>query len=177
MFKKLAVVLLSAVLLATQIYSKNNVLGKPAPLFKAKAVYPDGSIRDFDLQDYIGSDFILYFYPFDNTPGCTKQAQIFRDSIKRLQDQNLQVIGVSCDAPASHKRFSQKLHLPYPLVSDTRIKRDISMKYGAVGFFHSKRKTFLVNKKGIVFKVFENVDIENQIDDILKSFKEERQRK
>ncbi|MCX5924148.1 MAG: peroxiredoxin [Candidatus Dependentiae bacterium] len=176
MLKKSLTLLACVAIVTSQIKAKNNVLGKPAPIFKAKAVHPDGSIRDFDLQDYIGSDFILYFYPFDNTPGCTKQAMCFRDSTDRLKEKGLQVIGVSCDAPNTHKRFQKKVGIPYPLVSDTHLGREISTKYGAVGFFHSKRKTFLINKKGIVFKVFENVDIDNQIEDILSSFEKEYQK-
>ncbi|MFA5999152.1 MAG: peroxiredoxin [Candidatus Babeliales bacterium] len=181
MFKKSLALLACFAITTSQIHTKNKVLGKPAPTFKAKAVFPDSSIRDFDLQDYFklnsgGSDLVLYFYPFDNTPECIKQAKSFRDSIDRLKEKGISVVGVSCDAPASHKRFQKKLGIPYPLVSDSRLAREISMKYGALGFFHSKRKTFLINKKGIVFKVFENVDIDKQIDDILSSFEKEYRR-
>jgi peroxiredoxin Q/BCP len=150
---------------------KPKLVGKPAPIFTAQAVFPDGTIQSFDLRDYIGkADIVLYFYPFDGTPTCSKQAESFRNGFNRLKENGIMIIGVSCDAPASHKRFIEKLNLPFPLVSDTRIKRDISSKYGTVGFFHSKRRTFLINKKGIIVKVFNDVFVDTQIDDILKSF-------
>ena len=150
-----------------------KLLGKVAPVFTGQAVFPDGSIKDFDLRDYIGKfNIVLYFYPFDNTPQCSLQAQSFKDSIVKLKQAGIMVIGVSCDAPQSHKRFQKKLGLPYPLVSDERIKRTISKMYGTLGLFHSKRRTFLISKKGIVIKVFDEVDIATQIEDILKGFKE-----
>jgi len=120
------------------------------------------------LPRFVG--IVLYFYPFDGTPVCTKQAESFRDNADRLKNAGITVVGVSCDTPQSHKRFIQKLGLQYPLVSDTKIKREISSKYGTVGFFHSKRRTFLINKKGIVVKVFDDVSVDTQIDDILKGF-------
>lgn len=150
---------------------KPKLVGKQAPLFTAQAVFPGGMIQSFNLNDYIGrSDVVLYFYPFDGTPTCSKQAESFKNGFDRLTAQGITVIGVSCDAPASHKRFAQKLDLPFPLVSDTRIKRDISSKYGTIGLFHSKRRTFLINKKGIIVKVFNDVSVDTQIDDILKGF-------
>ncbi len=148
-----------------------KLLGKIAPIFTGQAVFPDGSIKDFDLQDYIGKfNIVLYFYPFDNTPQCTLQAQSFKNSIGTFKQAGIMVIGVSCDAPQSHKRFQKKLGLPYPLVSDERIKRAISKMYGTLGFFYSKRRTFLINKKGIVVKVFDEVNVATQIEDILKGF-------
>ena len=150
---------------------KPKLVGKPAPNFTAQAVFPDGMIQSFNLNDYIGkTDIALYFYPFDSTPTCSKQAESFKNGFNRLQENGIMVVGVSCDAPASHKRFIKKLNLPFPLVSDTRIKRDISSKYGTVGLFHSKRRTFLINKKGIIVKVFNDVSVDTQIDDILMGF-------
>ncbi len=173
---KLSLIVLSSVLFVGLLQAKRPKLtGKSAPFFTAMAAFAqkDGSvsIREFNLKDFIGtSDIVLYFYPFDSTPKCTKQAESFRDHYAQLKKAGITVIGVSCDSPQSHKRFIQKLRLPYPLVSDTRIKREISSKYGTVGFFHSKRRTFLINKKGIVVKVFDDVSVDTQIDDILQGF-------
>lgn len=151
----------------------SSLVGKRAPIFKAQAVFPpDHEIGDFDLQKYIGKRIVLYFYPMDNTPGCSKQAEKFREDIDRLKKQGIVVIGVSCDSPKSHQKFQEKYKLPYILVSDSRWSRCISKMYDAAGFFYSKRHTILINKRGIVIHVFEDVNIKNQIDDILEKFKE-----
>jgi len=94
----------------------------------------------------------------------------FRDGIEKLNKAGIMVIGVSCDSIKSHLKFQKKHALPYPLVSDSRWKRSISKAYGAAGFLYSQRKTFLINQDGIVFQLFDHVDIHNQIDDILHSF-------
>lgn len=157
------------------IHTDTFLINTPAPLFEAQAVYPDQSVRNFKLQDYIGkTNIVLYFYPMDNTPGCTQQAQGFCNSITQLKDADIMVIGISCDTIASHQKFQKKYGIGYHLVSDSRWKRTISKKYHADGLFYSKRKTFLINKNGIIFKIFDHVTIESQIDDILKSFNQEK---
>jgi thioredoxin-dependent peroxiredoxin len=157
--------------------ARSPLIGKPAPLFKAPMVCPDGSLHICDLKKYIGNNIVLYFYPMDNTPGCSKQAECFCRSMDRLQDADIVLIGISCDSIKSHMNFQKKYSIWYPLVSDSRWKRTISKMYDAAGFLYSKRKTFLINKKGNVFKVFEQVTIENQIDDILNSFAAENRKK
>lgn len=156
------------------------LLHKQAPLFKAPAVFPDVEdgkkgyrVGEFDLKEYIGKyKIVLYFYPMDDTPGCTKEAQKFRDSIDLLQRHGIMVVGVSCDSIKSHSKFAAKYGLPYVLVTDSRWKRTISKKYNAAGWFYSKRKTILIDKKGEVVHVFEQVNIQDQIDDILNVFSE-----
>lgn len=147
-----------------------NLLDKPAPLFKGQAVFPDGSVGYIDLEDYIGLDIVIYFYPMDNSPGCTIQAKKFRDEIGRLQKKNVMVIGISNDSIKSHKKFQKALALPYPLISDSKNKKSIAKKYHATGFLIGKRITFLINQDGIIFKIFDKVDIKNQVDDILNAF-------
>ncbi|MBV8661359.1 MAG: peroxiredoxin [Candidatus Dependentiae bacterium] len=149
--------------------ASQKLVGKPAPVFCNQAVYPDGSVKDFDLKNFIGQNIVLYFYPMDNTPGCTIQAKKFRDEIDRLKAENIMVVGISTDSVQSHKNFQKKLALPYPLIADTG-KNSISKMYKTNGIFFGKRETFLINKKGIIFKVFDHVDIKNQIDDILEAF-------
>lgn len=147
-----------------------NLVGKSAPIFKSKAIFPDGTISDFNLEDYIGQDIVIYFYPMDSSPNCSIQAKNFRDNIDLLKNKNIMVIGVSPDSIKSHKKFQEKLALPYPLVSDATRKHPISKKYNATGFLFGKRKTFLINKEGIIFKEFEEVNIQQQINDILTAF-------
>lgn len=152
------------------IQASQKLVGKPAPMFCSQAVYPDGSVDDFNLQKHIGHNIVLYFYPKDNSPSCTIQAKKFRDEIGRLKAKGIMVVGISTDSVQSHKKFQKKLALPYPLIADTG-KHPISKMYKANGFFFGKRETVLINKKGIVFKVFDHVDIKNQVDDILEAFK------
>lgn len=157
-------------LLWSQADASQKLVGKAAPLFTGKAVFPDNSVHDFRLKDYVGHNIVLYFYPMDNTPGCTLQAKTFRDDIAKFQEQKIIVIGVSCDSITSHQAFQKKYNLPFYLISDSRWWRTISKLYGAAGFLYSKRKTFLINKKGNVFKVFENVNMQTQTCEILESF-------
>jgi len=156
-------------------YAKHKTfVGKPAPTFKGQAIFPDGSVRELDLKDYEGDNVVVYFYPMDNSPGCTVQAKKFRDEMEKLSKKDICVIGISSDTINSHKKFSKKLALPFPLVSDSEHKNAISKKYEATGVLFGKRKTFLINRKGIVFKVFDKVDIKTQVDDIVKSYAQEK---
>lgn len=168
---KLMVGLLLCLGIMPHVDAVASLVGKSAPLFTAKIVCPDGSVRDFSLKEYIGNKIVLYFYPMDDTPGCTKQAECFCKNIAKLEAEDIILMGISCDSISSHIKFQKKYSLPYPLISDSRLKRTISKLYSADGFLYSKRKTYLINQKGIVFKVFEHVTIENQIDDILRAFK------
>ena len=150
--------------------ASQKLVGKKAPFFTGQAVFPDGTIDDFNLKDYSGKRIVLYFYPMDNSSNCTIQAKKFRDEIGRLQAKNIMVVGVSPDSIESHKKFRDKLALPYPLVSDIDKKNSIAKKYKTNGWIFNKRHTFLINKKGIIFKVFNHVDIKHQVNDILQAF-------
>src|SRR5262245_54499912 len=101
--------------------------GKAAPAFTLK----DAAGKDVALEDFAGKDVILYFYPKDDTPGCTKEACGFRDSWKDVQKRNAVVLGVSGDTGASHQKFAAKYKLPFPLLSDP--DRKVMAKYGAYG--------------------------------------------
>jgi len=171
---KLKYLLYSLLVLSHFSYSENDLLCKPAPTFSAQAVFADGSVKKFNLKDFIGQKLVLYFYPMDNTPGCTKQAQNFRDNIKKLKDQGITLVGISCDSIKSHKNFQKKYDLPYILVSDSRRKKTISKKYGTSTFLMSKRKTFLIDECGTIFKKFDTINIEEQVDEIVKAFKKNK---
>lgn len=102
-------------------------VGKAAPAFTLR----DGSGTKVALRDYRGRDVIVYFYPRDDTPGCTKEAQGFRDLWKQIQQEGAVVIGISPDGQASHEEFKAKYALPFPLLSDPDKK--VIQKYGAFG--------------------------------------------
>ena len=101
--------------------------GRTAPNFTLE----DASGRDVSLADFKGQDVIVYFYPRDDTPGCTKEACGFRDSWKELQRAGVVVLGVSADAPSSHARFAAKYKLPFSLLSDPELK--VMQSWGAYG--------------------------------------------
>ena len=101
--------------------------GKAAPAF----TLPDAQGNKVSLKDFAGKDVILYFYPKDDTPGCTKEACGFRDDWKTLQKMGVVVLGVSADNAASHQKFTAKYKLPFPLLSDP--ERTVMEKYGAYG--------------------------------------------
>ena len=160
----------------SNVQAKNKLEGKPAPMFTAQAVYPDGSVNEFDLSKYPHQKMVIYFYPMDDSSSCTIQAKIFADKIVKLQAQDIMVIGISYDSIDSHLKFQKKYALPYPLISDIAKKHPVSKMYKASGFFTSQRKTFLVNEQGIIFKVFDKVDIKHQVNDILEAFAAQNQK-
>jgi len=101
--------------------------GKPAPAFTLE----DASGKKVSLADFAGKHVVLYFYPKDDTPGCTKEACGFRDDWKILQKENVVVLGVSADDAESHRKFAAKYRLPFTLLSDP--DRKVMEKYGAYG--------------------------------------------
>jgi peroxiredoxin Q/BCP len=103
------------------------VEGRKAPDF----ALPDASGKRVSLADFRGRDVIVYFYPKDDTPGCTKEACGFRDEWKELQRAGVVVLGISADAPASHATFAEKYRLPFPLLSDP--ERKVMEAWGAYG--------------------------------------------
>ena len=116
------------------------VEGKPAPAFSLE----DAAGKTVSLGDFAGKHVILYFYPKDDTPGCTKEACGFRDAWKTLQKLGVSVLGVSPDAGPSHQKFAAKYKLPFPLLSDPDKK--VMTKYGAWGekMMYGKTKTGVI---------------------------------
>jgi thioredoxin-dependent peroxiredoxin len=146
--------------------------GKAAPDFTATNTNGE-TIR---LKDLRGKKVVLYFYPKDDTPGCTKEACSFRDAFAEFKKQDIEVIGVSTDSEASHKKFTTKYKLPFTLLADT--DHAIADAYGVYGekkfmgrtYMGVKRMTFLIDEKGKVRKVFEKVKPEEHAQEVLEAF-------
>lgn len=128
--------------------------GKPAPDFEL----PSDDGRTIKLSDYRGKQpVVLYFYPKDETPGCTKQACAFRDSFAAFREAGIEVLGVSVDTVESHKEFKQKQKLNFTLLADD--KQEVSKRYGVLGTLgYASRVTFVIDKAGVVRKIYRDVD-------------------
>ena len=112
---------------------------------------------------------LLYFYPEDDTPGCTKEAQAFRDALNKFIHQNIVVLGVSSDSVSSHKRFAAKYHLPFTLLADEA--KNIIKDYGAQGILcRTKRVSYLLNPQGKIAKVYPQVRPDRHAAQILRDF-------
>lgn len=115
---------------------------------------PDQDGKIHCLEDYKGKWLVVYFYPKDDTPGCTKEACEFRDAISEFRKRGIEIVGISKDTVESHKKFSEKFHLTFPLLADPQRKTIES--YGAWGK-GTLRNTYLVNPKGEIVKTYEKV--------------------
>jgi peroxiredoxin Q/BCP len=136
-------------------------VGTKAPDFTTK----DDQGNTVSLSDFAGKVVVLYFYPKDDTPGCTKEAQSFRDNYQEYQDKDMVVLGVSNDDEASHKMFKEKYGLPFSLLADT--DRTISKAYEVDGGGYPQRVTYIINGEGIITHVDENVQTSTHAQDIL----------
>jgi len=146
--------------------------GTTAPAFRTKNA--DG--EDVSLKDFRGQKVVLYFYPKDDTPGCTKEACSFRDDFAKFKKRGIAVLGVSPDSEASHKKFVAKYKLPFTLLADT--ERSISEAYNVWGekkfmgrtYMGVHRTTFLIDEKGKIKKIFEKVKPEAHASEVLEAF-------
>jgi peroxiredoxin Q/BCP len=131
----------------------------------------DGIVRK--LSDYKGKWVLLYFYPKDDTPGCTIEACSLRDNFHQLEKLGVQILGVSKDSVKSHKKFEEKYKLNFPLLSDESV--EVIKAYGAWGkkkfmgreFEGTLRKSFLIDDKGEIIKIYENVNPTKHAGEIL----------
>ena len=146
--------------------------GTTAPRFNANNA--DGeTVR---LKDLRGRKVVLYFYPKDDTPGCTREACSFREAFTDFKKQGIEVLGVSVDSEASHKKFTAKYKLPFTLLADP--DHSIADAYGVYGekkfmgrtYMGVKRVTFLIDEKGKIKKVFEKVKPEEHALEVLQVF-------
>ena len=149
-------------------------VGQKAPDF---AVMNDKGEK-VKLSALKGKKVVLYFYPKDDTPGCTKEACAFRDGIDEIKQHGAVVIGVSADSVESHKKFKSKFDLNFPLLADTDKK--IVEAYGVWGeksmygkkYMGTHRKTFLIDESGKIVRVFDKVDVAAHADEVLDAFGE-----
>jgi thioredoxin-dependent peroxiredoxin len=138
----------------------------------------DQSGNTVQLSDFRGSKLIIYFYPKDNTPGCTAEACNLRDNYSLLLERGFRIIGISADSVKSHKGFAEKFDLPFPLIADTG--KEIILAFGIWGpkkfmgrtFNGIHRYTFVIDEKGMVERVFDKVDTKNHTAQILKEYEQ-----
>ncbi len=148
----------------------SNFVGQLAPSFKLMA--QDGSHKS--LNDYRGKWLVLYFYPKDDTPGCTTEAKNFRDAYAKFQSLETEIVGVSLDDNASHQDFSKKYQLPFDILSDTEKKA--AKAYKVLGGFgpvkYTKRQTFIIDPQGNIVYHFEKVNAKEHSKNVMARLKQ-----
>lgn len=169
--RKLAVGLLSVFALISAAGAEVPALGSTAPGFSLPD--QDGATRR--LEEWRGRWLVLYFYPRDDTPGCTTEACSFRDDISLITGLGAQVvgIGIGVDDTASHKAFAEKYHLPFPLLADSTVA--VARRYGALSDWlvvrMAKRYTFIIDPTGRIAKVYLSVDAARHSQEIVSDLK------
>ena len=155
--------------MACAVAAEVPAVGAPAPEF----ALPDQAGRTVRLADFRGKWVVLYFYPKDDTPGCTAEACSFRDDQAKLTLLGAQVVGVSLDDSASHAAFAKKYSLPFQLLADTDAK--VSASYGAVNNLvvakFAKRYTFLIDPQGRIARAYLSVDTSRHSAEIIADLK------
>lgn len=148
-------------------------VGQKAPYFEG--INQNG--ENIKLSNFVGKNLVLYFYPKDNTSGCTAQACNLGDNYSILLQHGYDVLGVSPDTAVSHTKFIEKYKLPFNLIADT--DKTIIKQYGAWGekkmygktYFGVFRKTYIIDPEGIIQFIIDKVDTKNHVDQILKNHK------
>jgi peroxiredoxin Q/BCP len=161
--RALAIVVLAAAAFAEEATSP--AVGEAAPTFRLQD--QTGTWRT--PGDYSGKWLVLYFYPKDDTPGCTTQVCTFRDEITRVRQAGAEVVGVSLDGVASHEAFAAKHHVPFPLLAD--VESAAARAYGVLtsraGFQYARRDTFLIDPSGRIARHYPNVDPKENVGQVL----------
>ena len=152
-------------LIGTSSLAEQIQLGAPAPDFELK----DQSGQLHSIEDYRGKWVALYFYPKDDTPGCTTEACEFRDNIFAFKNLECQILGVSLDNEESHKEFSEKYGLPFPLLADTKgtTAEAYGVKTKMLGMTFAKRQTFLIDPDGNIAKHYAQVTPDTHSKEVL----------
>ena len=144
-------------------------VGDPAPGF----ALPDQNGETRSLADYRDQWLVLYFYPKDDTPGCTTEACSFRDNINRLIAQDAAVLGVSMDSVEGHAEFAAEYELPFPLLADP--EGEVVERYGALSDFlvvkFAKRQTFIIDPDGKIVKIYRKVNPDEHVRDVRDDLK------
>jgi peroxiredoxin Q/BCP len=153
--------------------AKALTVGDKAPEF----ALPNEAGETVKLKDFKGRQVVLYFYPKDDTPGCTKEACSFRDSLEPIKKAGAVVLGVSLDGRESHQKFIAKHRLPFPLLSDE--DATVSKAYGVYKqknmygkkFWGVERSTFVIDPAGRVKAIFRKVKVDGHVDEVLAALK------
>lgn len=148
-------------------------IGAPAPAFSL----PDDTGRVVNLSDFLGKKVVLFFYPKDDTPGCTKEACAFRDGIQDIRQRGAVILGVSADSVGSHRKFSDKFQLNFPLLSDE--SKVILQSYGVWKekslygrkFMGIERTTVLINEDGSVGRIFPKVKVDGHVTQVMEALR------
>lgn len=146
------------------------IVGEKAPDFKIK----NQEGKEVQLSDFAGKKLVIYFYPKDNTPGCTAESCNLRDNYKALQEQGYQILGVSADSEKSHQNFIAKYDLPFDLLADT--EKEMIQAYGVwkekknfgKTYMGIARTTFIINEEGIIEEIIQQVKTKEHSSQILK---------
>ena len=145
------------------------IVGAEAPSFKLS----DQDNIERSLGEYKGRWVVLYFYPKDDTPGCTTEACSFRDNIEIINNLNTTILGVSVDSNESHKEFSEKYSLPFPILADK--SGEVAKKYDSygsfVGFKYASRHTFIINPSGKIHKIYKKVNPSSHAAEVIAELK------
>ena len=150
-----------------------NLINHPAPEF----TLPDQNSQTHALTHYRGQFVLLYFYPKDDTPGCTTEACSFRDQLNDLKKFGVQVLGVSADTVESHQKFADKFHLNFPLLAD--ITKEVAKAYGVwmeksmygKKYMGIQRDSFLIDKNGVIIKHYEKIKPATHVADVIADTK------
>jgi peroxiredoxin Q/BCP len=155
----------------------NTAVGQEAPDF----TLPASNGENVSLHDFRGKNVVLYFYPKDNTPGCTKESCDFRDKVEDFSAKDTVILGVSTDDLISHDKFIKKYNLPFLLLSDT--EAEVSKLYGVYKlkknfgkeYMGIERSTFIIDKEGRLAKEYRKVKVDGHVDEALQYISENLQ--
>ena len=171
---KIILLIIAIIALVFLLSKQSEAASVPTPGDRApdfRLVDQNGQIKK--LSDFSGQWVVLYFYPKDDTPGCTKEACAFRDDLASLEKLGAKVVGISVDDSDSHAKFAAKYHLPFPLLADEDGK--VAESYGALTNLLvvkiAKRYTFLIDPKGKISKVYLSVDTSRHSQEIVDDLK------
>jgi len=165
MKKSIAMIFGILTLAAACGHSGDLRVGDTAPDFTAV----DDQGASISLKDFRGKSVVLYFYPKDDTPGCTAEAEGFRDNFKGFEGKNAVILGVSYDSAGSHQSFKEKHQLPFYLLVDSDKK--ISGLYGAKGVLFASRDTIVIDPQGKIQQIYRSVDPGTHIQEVLSNLK------